>query len=200
MKPFAHSILAALGAVVLLVALAILTPATSYSQAPRGGPQPSDVRVINDATEPVPTVAQGTTSVSGTVAISGTPSVAISGTPSVSLARTLVSGGQSFDLPPNPNIAFEFAIPSNVVLTDVVLTLRASSVATTIFLSDFTNTLLSHSVGSPGSTWAGTTNGHAAFHFQSGLQSPVGFRLGLVCNNIGGNSCAGALMWSGYQP
>jgi hypothetical protein len=37
-------------------------------------------------------------------------------------------------------------------------------------------------------------------NFQSGLQSAAGLRVGLTCPNIGGNTCAGAFMWSGYQP
>jgi len=114
---------------------------------------------------------------------------------------TLVNDGQSFALPPDPNIAFEFAVPPSVVLTDVQLSLNGRSLATTIFVSDYTKTYVYQTVGSEGSTWSGSTDGQAMFHFQSGLRSPVaGFRVGIVCNNIGGNSCSGALMWSGYQP
>lgn len=114
---------------------------------------------------------------------------------------TLVHGGQAFDLPPNPNIAFEFAVPANVVLTDVVLSLTAPAQAVTIFVGrgDGNQTLIFQSVGGASSTFAGSNAGHANIHLQSGLQDPLGLRVGLYCNNIGGNVCQGALMWSGYH-
>lgn len=121
-------------------------------------------------------------------------------TPAVTVERNLVYDGQSFDLLPNPNIAFELAVPPGVVLTDVALTLNAPSLSTTFFVSDFTKMLVLHGVGSAGSTFAANTDGRAALHFQSGLHSQSGFRIGVTCNNIGGNACAGAIMWSGYQP
>jgi hypothetical protein len=158
--------------------------------------------------------------VSGNVGLVGTPDVAahqagswdvgITGNTSanplfvqsVSGQPTLVSDGRAFVLPPNPNIAFEFAVPSGVVLTDVQLSLTAPSLAATIFVSTNSNskTYVFQSVGSANSTFAGSNAGYAALHFQSGLQSAEGLRVGIYCNNIGSNSCAGALMWSGYQP
>jgi hypothetical protein len=114
--------------------------------------------------------------------------------------RTLVHDGQSFALTPNPNIAFEFAVPANVVLTDVVLTLTAPAQAVTIFVSrgDGNKTYVFQSVGGATSTFAGSNEGRATIHFQSGLQEALGLRVGLYCNNIGGNVCEGALTWSGY--
>jgi len=191
-----------------------MVPTANISAAP---PQ-QNVNVVNTTADPVPTVAQGTTAVSGSVNVSNTPnvnvantptvgltagtSVGISGVPTVNIARTLVHDGKAFSLLPDPNIAFEFTIPANVVLTDVVLSLNAPSVAITIFVAEGDNskTYVFQSVGSASSTFAGSTEGRATINFQSGLQSANGLRVGLTCNNIGGNTCAGALMWSGYQP
>jgi hypothetical protein len=113
----------------------------------------------------------------------------------------LVSDGKAFALPADPNVAFEFAIPANVVLTDVQLSLHSPALAATIFVSDGggARTYVYQSVGSSNSTFAGSNAGQAAIHFQTGLQSASGFRVGIICNNIGGNSCAGALMWSGFE-
>jgi hypothetical protein len=47
----------------------------------------SNVVVTNTSGNPVPTSAQGTTQVAGTVAISGTPSVQLSGVPSVTITN-----------------------------------------------------------------------------------------------------------------
>jgi hypothetical protein len=162
------------------------------------------------------TVANTPLPVTGAVSISGTPSVNVTNTsltvgnqPNNPLTiqdvnktpARLVRDGQAFDLPPNPNIAFEFDLPTNVVLTDVEVSLNEPALAATIFVSEMDNskTYLFQSVGSPGSTWSGSTEGHSGIHLQSGLSSSIGLRVGIYCNNIGGNHCAGALMWSGYQ-
>jgi hypothetical protein len=116
-------------------------------------------------------------------------------------AAHLVSDGKAFDFPPNPNVAFEFDLPTNVVLTDVELSLNAPAQAATLFVADQSDkTFIFQTTGSPGSTYAVSTDGHISIHLQSGLYSSIGLRVGLYCNNVGGNSCAGALMWSGYQP
>jgi hypothetical protein len=116
--------------------------------------------------------------------------------------RTLTSDAKSFSLPPNPNQAFELDVPAGVVLTDVVLSLNAPSLVTTVFVSDMANskTYFYEAVGSGTTTFAANNNGHTALSLQSGLTSSVGLRIGVTCNNVGGNSCSGALMWSGYTP
>lgn len=116
-------------------------------------------------------------------------------------APVLVHDGKSFSLAPDPNIAFEFSIPANVVLTDVVLSLTAPAQAVTVFVGrgDGNQTLIFQSVGGASSTFAASHAGMADIHLQSGLQDPMGLRVGLYCNNVGGNVCQGALMWSGYQ-
>jgi hypothetical protein len=61
---------------------------------------PQDVRVVNTTSQPVPTAAQGTTTIAGNVGISGTPtvnlasgtSVGINGTPTVNLASGATVG------------------------------------------------------------------------------------------------------------
>jgi len=115
--------------------------------------------------------------------------------------RNLIHAGQGFSLPPNPNAAFELNVPANAVLTDVELTLAAPSLATTIYVIEMNNsqTYVNQLVATPGSTW-GSNEGHYGIHLQSGISSPIGLRVGIYCNNIGGNGCYGALMWSGYQP
>lgn len=136
------------------------------------------VEIVNTAADPVPVFGE------------------------VTVGKNLVSDGQAFALPPNPNPAIEIVVPDDVVLTDVVVALNSPSLATTYFvIGRYASTsYVYESVGSAGSTWAGNTTGRAATHFQSGLQDPAGFRIGITCNNIGGNSCAGSIMWSGYVP
>jgi hypothetical protein len=137
-----------------------------------------DVTVVNTLAEPIPTAVQSLPE------------------------RALIHDGKAFALEPNPNIAFELSVPANVVLTDFVLSLRSPSVATTVFVQDRSTsaTLVFQSIGSADSTFAGSNEGQLSLHFASGLQSPSGLRIGITCNNIGGNLCNGALMWSGYQP
>jgi hypothetical protein len=124
--------LAALTLALMLAALVVPTATIS-------APATQNVNVVNTTANPVPTVAQGTTAVSGSVNVSNTPNVNVANTPTVNIARTLVHDGKSFSLPPNPNVAFEFAIPANVVLTDVVLSLNAPSLATEIFVAETDN-------------------------------------------------------------
>jgi hypothetical protein len=56
-----------------------------------------DVLVVNTPAQPVPTAAQGTTNVAGTVNVGNTPSVNVANTPSVSISGTptvnLAAGG-----------------------------------------------------------------------------------------------------------
>jgi hypothetical protein len=148
------------------------------------------------------TIGSAATQISLPVNVTNTPAHPIPTVVQSLPQRTLVHDGQSFVLSPDPNIAFEFAVPANVVLTDVVLSLTAPAQAVTIFVGrgDGNKTYVFQSVGSANSTFAGSNEGRATIHFQSGLQEPLGLRVGLYCNNIGGNVCEGAFMWSGYQP
>ena len=163
---------------------------------------------VTVANTPLPVAGTVSANVSGNVNLTNA-SLTVGNQPSNPLTiqdvnktpARLVSDGQSFDLPPNPNIAFEMDLPTNVVLTDVELSLNEPALAATVFVADMANskTYYFEAVGSPGSTWAGSTAGHGGIHLQSGLSSSIGLRVGIYCNNIGGNHCAGALMWSGYQ-
>ncbi len=74
-------------ATVVLLALAVVSVAVS-PQPTTGAAAKGDVRVVNTLAEPVPTAAQGTTQVMGTVGASqvGTWTVGIAGTPTVALA------------------------------------------------------------------------------------------------------------------
>lgn len=66
-------------------------------------PGPTDVRVVNAPTEPVATVAQGTTTVQGSVRVEGTPNVNVANTATVNLApgsAVRVDGTPSVSLAP----------------------------------------------------------------------------------------------------
>jgi len=113
----------------------------------------------------------------------------------------LVHAGRAFSLPGNPNVAFELDVPANVVLTDVELTLNSPTSGATVFVSELDNsqTYVFQSVSSANGAVV-SSDGHYGLHLHSGLVSSIGLRVGLYCNNFFANSCAGALMWSGYQP
>lgn len=203
-----------LALVVLATVAAVITTGT-LGASPRvapivAAPAPSvPVTVVNT---PLPVTGTVTANLTGTSTLNANitnPSITVSNVATSPLygedvTKTpahLVSDGRSFSLPPDPNIAFEFDLPTNVVLTDVNLSLNAPSLAATVFVSDQSDkTFIFQSVGTPGSTSAASAEGHVSIHLQSGLSSSIGLRVGLYCPNIGGNSCAGALMWSGYQP
>ena len=196
-----------------LAAVAITITSGTVNATPR-----LNAAIVASPTPAIPvTVTNTPLPVTGTVAITGNPSVNANITNAVTVGNSatgplfvedvnhttahLVSDGKSFNLQPNPNIAFEFDLPTNVVLTDVDLSLNQPALAATVFVADQSDkTFIFQTTGSPGSTWAGSTDGHVSIHLQSGLWSSIGLRVGLYCNNIGGNTCAGALMWSGYQP
>src|SRR5579871_5896917 len=67
-------------------ALSVL-PATAQTR-PAPAPPAQPVLVTNGTGQPVPTAAQGTTNVAGTVNIGNTPSVSVSNTPSVNVSNT----------------------------------------------------------------------------------------------------------------
>src|SRR5262249_59085440 len=74
--------------VAVLVGSFMLSGAYTSSAAPP--PATQDVRVVNTTTNPVPTLAQGTTNVAGTgqAAQSGAWNVGISGTPTFRVVQT----------------------------------------------------------------------------------------------------------------
>lgn len=202
-------------ALVLLAAVAVVVTTGTVGASPRvvpvaAAPTPSvPVTVVNT---PLPVTGTVTANLTGTSTLNANitnPSLTVGNVATSPLfgedvnktPAHLVSDGRSFSLPPDPNIAFEFDLPTNVVLTDVQLSLNAPSLAALVFVSDQTDkTFIFQSVGTPGSTSAASADGHVGIHLQSGLSSSIGLRVGLYCPNIGGNSCSGALMWSGYQP
>lgn len=99
----------------ILTAASFGTARVKAAPAPPGGT--SNVNVVNTTSNPVPTAAQGTTTVSGTVAISGTPSVSVSGTPSVSVSGTpsvSISGTPSVSVSGTPSVTVGNT-PSNPV-------------------------------------------------------------------------------------
>jgi hypothetical protein len=68
-----------------VVAAIVLAASPALAQ---GGPnKTSNVQVVNTAAEPVPTVAQGTTNVEGTVNIGNTPNVNVVGLPAVQIGN-----------------------------------------------------------------------------------------------------------------
>ncbi|HTI41629.1 MAG TPA: hypothetical protein VL693_07365 [Vicinamibacterales bacterium] len=79
--------------------LAILLPSsrTTVSAAPT--PPVTPVLVTNTTDQPVPTVAQGTTAVSGNVGITGTPTVGLAGGSQVTIANTSPLLIRDFDRP-----------------------------------------------------------------------------------------------------
>src|SRR6516164_4813188 len=75
-------------AVSIFAALALSTlPAVGQKVPPPAMP-PQNVVVVNTSGQPVPTAAQGTTTVSGTVNVGNTPNVNVANTPSVNVANT----------------------------------------------------------------------------------------------------------------
>src|SRR5579871_5223433 len=67
-------------------ALSVLPATAQTRQAPAMPAQ--QVLVVNGSGQPVPTAAQGTTNVAGTVNVGNTPSVTVANTPTVSVSNT----------------------------------------------------------------------------------------------------------------
>jgi hypothetical protein len=84
-------------AVSLFTAIAMVgVQAVGQSKPPSQSPQ--SVLVVNGSGQPVPTAAQGTTNVAGTVNVGNTPNVNVANTPSVNVANTptvSLAGGAS---------------------------------------------------------------------------------------------------------
>ena len=81
MKELRRFVFPAFGFTVLV--LVLMFAATTSSQAV---PSDKDVRVVNTTAEPIPTAAQGITTIAGTVGVSNTVGVSVSNTPSVNVA------------------------------------------------------------------------------------------------------------------
>lgn len=126
--------------------LGILTILTAASFSTTRGrvvpPSTSNVTVTNSAAQPIPTAAQGTTQVAGTVGlsngtnvgISGTPAVTISGTPSVAISGTpsfALSGTPSVTVSGTPTVALvnDANNPLPVRDTDVHFPIRGQGIA-----------------------------------------------------------------------
>jgi hypothetical protein len=89
MKLAVNQILKRSTALVLLACLAgAMAFAQSSPQHNNPGPPPQNVVVVNGAGQPVPTAAQGTTNVAGTVNVGNTPSVNVMNTPAVTISGT----------------------------------------------------------------------------------------------------------------
>jgi len=76
-------LLPASGFAILGIALFLASPPVSHAV-----PTDKDVRVINSTLEPVPTAAQGTTTISGNVSVTNTPTVNFAPGASVTVANT----------------------------------------------------------------------------------------------------------------
>ena len=64
----------------------VAVPAIAQGRPPAPAPPTQNVVVVNGTRQPVPTAAQGTTAVAGTVNVGNTPNVNVTNTPTVSLA------------------------------------------------------------------------------------------------------------------
>jgi hypothetical protein len=160
-----------------LTTLALVSAPLSHSS--QAASKAQDVIVVNPPSAPVPTISQGTVTVSGTVSVAGTPAVTLAGTPGVAIAGTptvnLAAGtgltvnntaaspvltrdvdraGQTpvdveFDTVA-PNIAATYVVPAGLRLT----IRSASGVCNTTIAANTTAFVIETSVG-----------GHAVRHF-----------------------------------
>ena len=83
MRKLKRYVLPTCGFTVLVVALLLASPLTSNAV-----PSDKDVRVINTTLEPVPTAAQGTTTIAGSVSVTNTPTVNLATGASVNVANS----------------------------------------------------------------------------------------------------------------
>ena len=83
MSKIRNYLVTACGFVVLVGAVVLSSPITANSQA-----RPSNVIVVNPASNPVPTRAQGTTTIAGNVSVTNTPTVNLASGASVSVTNT----------------------------------------------------------------------------------------------------------------
>lgn len=82
------------------VLVLMLIPRTAYGQG--GLPKVNDVRVINTASEPVPTTVQGTATVTGNVSVTNTPTVGLS--PAANGVQAQQSGAWSVGISGTPTV------------------------------------------------------------------------------------------------
>ena len=83
MSKIRNYLLTVCGFVVLVGAVVLNSPVTAYSQT-----KPSNVSVVNTASNPVPTLAQGTTNIAGNVSVTNTPTVNLASGASVGISNT----------------------------------------------------------------------------------------------------------------
>ena len=69
----------------LALALVLAAQTVAFAQSTK---TPQQVQVVNSNAQPVPTAAQGTTNVAGTVNVGNTPDVQVTNTPDVNVANT----------------------------------------------------------------------------------------------------------------
>lgn len=84
MSKIRNYLVTACGFVVLVGAVVLSSPITANSQKAKA----SDVNVVNTASNPVPTLAQGTTTIAGNVSVTNTPTVNLASGASVSVNNT----------------------------------------------------------------------------------------------------------------
>jgi hypothetical protein len=84
MTKIRNYLVTACGFVVLVGAVVLSSPITANSQKAK----PSDVNVVNTASNPIPTLAQGTTTIAGNVSVTNTPTVNLASGASVNVTNT----------------------------------------------------------------------------------------------------------------
>jgi len=75
MTTFKRYLIGALGVAILAGTLVLTNPQPASTQG--GGPGPAQVQVVNTTAQPVPTTAQGTTTIAGNVGLTGMPTVQV---------------------------------------------------------------------------------------------------------------------------
>ena len=176
----------------LLISLTIfaLLVAPQFAFAVKPDNPSAPVTVVNEASDPVP--------VTGNVGITGTPNINISNTVPVAVERELVNDGTFFDL-----VAYEsitLTVPSGVVLTDAHVSFAhyyEGANASLFAVQDAPGT-----IGAKKYVWQSVNDMtfDAGIDLNSGIMSDGSLQVYLGCNNIEGNKCRGAIMWSGYKP
>ena len=83
------SLLACLGMTLFVVAPALLLPTSGRGQGGSTVGPTKPVEIVNTASNPVPTLAQGVTQVAGSVSVANTPGVNVLNTPDVNVTNAL---------------------------------------------------------------------------------------------------------------
>lgn len=129
MTKFRHYLFAAVGLVILVGALVVSSPSTVNSAPPT---PTTNVTVVNTADNPVPTVAQGTTSVAGNVSVTG--SVSVTNTPTVNLASGTNVG---INNTPTVNLASGASVGINSTTTNPVFVRSVDDAVRQVFQQQF---------------------------------------------------------------